>query len=236
MLIFVKTWYTRPMLTMIVRTVVVFSALIVLMRLLGKRQLGELELSELVVSILIADLASIPLQDPSLPIWYGLGPCVTLFLCESLLARVTMESVSFRRLICGQPCFLVIRGVIQQKNMRKSRFTVDELAEELRKNGVTDIATVEYAVLETDGTLNVILFPAHRPVTAAQLKLAEEDEGYGIVVAEEGVLLEANLRAAGKDRRWLEEELARRGVSSVRDVYALIVFTGGRVFFAPRER
>ena len=147
-----------------------------------------------------------------------------------------MKSVSFRRIICGKPCFLVIRGVIQQRMMRKSRFTVDELAEELRKGGVTDISTVEYAVLETDGTLNVVLFPAHRPVSAGQMGLNPEDEGYGIIVAEEGVLLERNLRAAGKDRAWFEEELRRRGVKSVREVYALIVFTGGKVFFAPQEK
>ena len=112
------------MLNIIIRTVVIFFVLLLLMRLLGKRQLGELELNELVVSILIADLASVPLQSPDLSIWYGLVPCAALFACEYLLAWATMKSVGLRRVVCGTPCFLVIRGEICQKEMRRCRFTV----------------------------------------------------------------------------------------------------------------
>lgn len=223
------------MLNVILKTVIIFVVLLFLMRLLGKRQLGELELSELVVSILVADVASVPLQSPELPIWFGLVPCLTLFLCEYFLAFFMMKSVTVRKVVCGKPCFLIVHGVIQQREMRNCRFTVDELAEELRKHDVTDISNVQYAVLETDGTLNVILPPAERPVTAGQMDIALEDDGYAIILIEDGKLLKQNLAVSKKDNVWLQHELRRHGCKDVRDVYALILYESGNIFFAKKS-
>ena len=217
------------------KTVAVFLALIFCMRVLGKRQLGELELSELVVSILAADLAAVPLQAPELPLRYGLVPVAVLFLCELGFSLLTMKSVAARRVLCGKPCFLIREGVICQKEMRRCRFTVDELTEELRGKDVSDPATVRYAILETDGTLNVVLYPEYRPATAGQLKLAAEDNGYPIVLIEDGTLKRENLRAAGKDEKWLEAELRRRGCGGVRQVYVMILFGGGKIYFAEKK-
>ncbi len=223
------------MVKIIYRTVIIFAVLLATMRLLGKRQLGELELSELVVSIMAADAASVPLQDPGLSLWYGIVPCLTLFLCEYLLAWSMLKSIRLRLFVCGKPCFLVIKGVIQQKEMRKCRFTVDELAEELRKKDVNDISAVQYAVLETDGTLNVLLRPDQRPPTCRQLDLPPEDDGYATIVVEDGVLLRSNLEAAGRDNLWLQAQLRQHGCGDLRQVYALVVYESGKVFFAKRE-
>jgi len=223
------------MLELIMKTVVVFLALLFCMRVLGKRQLGELELSELVVSILAADLAAVPLQAPELPLRYGLVPVAALFLCELLFSLLTMKSQTARRWLCGKPCFLIREGRICQREMRRCRFTVDELTEELRGKDVSDPSTVCYAVLETDGSLNVVLYPEHRPVTAGQLSLATENTGYPVVLIEDGTLKRENLRISGKDERWLKAELTRRGCGSVRQVYAMILFGSGAIYFAEKE-
>lgn len=217
------------------KTAVIFLALLFCMRVLGKRQLGELELSELVVSVLAADLAAVPLQAPELPLSYGLVPLAALFFCELAFSLLTMKSVRARRWPCGKPCFLIREGVIDQREMRRCRFTVDELTEELRGRDVSDPATVRYAILETDGTLNVVIYPEHRPPTAGQLGLAAEDAGYPIVLIEDGALKRENLRAAGVDERWVRRELADRGCGSVREVYLLLRFGGGKVYFAKKQ-
>ena len=219
----------------LLRTLIIYFTLLLIMRLLGKRQLGELELSELVVSILAADLAAVPLQAPELPLRYGLVPVAALFGCELGFSLLTMKSTAARRWLCGKPCFLIREGRICQREMRRCRFTVDELTEELRGRGVSDPSTVRYAILETDGTLNVVLYPEFRPVTAGQLQLAQADAGYPIVLIEDGKLKRENLRAAGVDERWLEKELARRGCESIRQVYVLIRFSSGAVYFAEKE-
>lgn len=223
------------MLDLIFRTVIIFLTLLLLMRLLGKRQMGELELSELVVSILIADVASVPLQNPDLPLTSGLVPCAILFACEYLLSLLTMKSVTLRRCLCGRPCFLVINGVVQQRAMKKCRYTVDELTEELRGKNVGDIAAVQYAVLETDGTLNVILQPEKRPVTAQDLQLSPDDDGYGTMLIADGALLRRNLAACGKDEGWLRRELQKRGCARWGQVYAFVLFESGKIFFAEKE-
>ena len=123
------------------RTIIIFTVLLLCMRILGKRQLGELELSELVVSVLVADLASLPLQDIGIPLMNG------LFCLELILSGVTLRSQKLRAALFGKPCFLIEKGTINQKEMHRCRFSVDELTEELRRQSVTDLSTVEYAIL-----------------------------------------------------------------------------------------
>ena len=152
----------------LLRTIIIFSLLLLCMRILGKRQLGELELSELVVSVLVADLASLPLQDIGIPLMNGLVSILTLFCLELILSGVALRSQKLRAALFGKPCFLIEKGTINQKEMHRCRFSVDELTEELRRQSVTDLSTVEYAILETDGTLNVILTAAERRNRAAR--------------------------------------------------------------------
>lgn len=217
------------------RTIIIFSTLLLLMRILGKRQMGELEPSELVVSVLIADLASMPLQDIGIPLLNGLVPIVILFSCELVISGVTMRSVKLRAVICGKPCMLIENGRIIQKNMRICRFTVDELTEELRSRDVSDISSVKYAVLETNGILNTVLYSSQMPPTAQQLGVRTAELGYPYIVIEEGRVLSENLRLSGHDDRWLEHELRQRGASGPESVYVMIAYGTGEVYFQGRE-
>ncbi len=219
----------------IARTFIIYFTLLAAMRLLGKRQLGEMELSEFVVAALIADLAAIPLQDTRLPLLNGLLPILVLFCCEILLTGLTLRHIRLRALFFGRPSLLIVRGKIDQREMRKNRFTVDELLQELRNQGSVDISQVEYAILETDGRLNVIPFPAERPATAAQLGLDAGPGGYPSVIVSDGRVLEANLRHAGRDRAWLARQLKDRGVEDAKNVFLLTVNGAGQVYFAPKE-
>ena len=130
------------------------------MRLLGKRQLGEMELSEFVLAALIADLAAHPLQDIGIPLINGLVPILTLFCCEVLISGATLKSVRLRSLFFGKPSVLILRGKVIQRELNKNRFSLDELMQELRNQGVLDISKIEYGILETDGRLT-----SRRPAT-----------------------------------------------------------------------
>lgn len=220
----------------IVRTLIIYFALALSMRLMGKRQLGELELPELIVAVLIADLASNPLQDIGIPLMNGLIPVIVLFCCEILISGATMKSVRLRALLFGKPCFLVKKGKIQQREMRKNRFTLDELTEELRGKSITDIAALEYAVLETDGTLSTLLYPAERTVTLKDLEKTAPDTGYPKILINDGKLMVHNLRVSGRDEAWLRGELKRRGAESAADVYLLMLDDAGHIYYAAQEK
>ena len=220
----------------LIRTLIIFLALIVAMRLMGKRQLGELELSELVVAVLIADIASIPLQNPSLPLSYGLIPLLVLFCCELIFSGLTYKSIHLRKRLYGRPNFIIERGRIAQQAMHRNRFTLDELTQELRNQGILDIASVEYAILETNGQLNIVLYPAEQPVTAKQLHLNPDDDGYFSILISDGRVLSNNLAQTGHDMRWLERELKQRHAAGPEDVYLMMVNDAGSIYYAAKER
>lgn len=219
----------------IFRTIIVYFALVTSMRLMGKRQLGELELPELVVAVLIADLASHPLQDIGIPLINGLLPIIILFCCETLLSGIAMKSVKLRGILFGKPCFLIDKGRIDQAQMQKNRFTLDELTEELRSNGITDISLVEYAVLETNGRLNTLLFPAERSATAKDVNASPPDNGYPTIIINQGRIMSQNLRLMGKDESWLNAELKKRGAARPEDVYLLMLDAAGNIYYAAKE-
>ena len=224
------------MLIVLLRTILIFIVLAVSMRLMGKRQLGELELSELIVAVLVTNIAAQPLCDTGLPLLNALFPMAALFSCELLVSGVALRSARLRRLLYGLPSILVKDGVIQQRSMRKNRVSIDELAEALRSGGVTDLSTVRYAILETDGEINLILYADAQPLSRKGLEKQEPDGGLPHILINDGRVLSDNLTLLGLDRAWLDAELKRRGVKSSRGVYYLSVDDAGRVAFAEMER
>ena len=223
------------MIILLFRTVIAFVTLLLFFRLLGKRQLGELELSELTVSMLIADIAAIPLQDIGIPMINGLIPILTLFCCEVILAGLSMKSVKIRSILYGKPSMLIVRGKINQSEMRANRFTVDELMQELRNRSISDISKIEYAILETDGQLNVIPFPAEKPPTASQLGIEVSDGGYPTIVINEGRILSNNLKQLGLDDNWLKKELKTNGYGEAESVYLMTVNQAGESYISGKE-
>lgn len=224
------------MLIVLIRTLIVFIVLLVAMRLMGKRQLGELEINELVIAILIANFAAHPLQDIAIPLMNGLLPIIVLLCCELIISGAVVRSTRARVLICGKPSILVANGKINQQEMHKNSFTLDELAEELRNQSVVDISTIQYAVLETDGRLNVILYPSERPVCPSQLGLEVPNATYPIIVINNGELMKKNLPLTGRDEKWLQGELKLRNVKKISDVYYMTVDTLGNIYFAKKEK
>lgn len=223
------------MLVLMGRTLLFYVLLLVSMRLLGKRQLGDLELSELVVTVLIADIAVSPIVNNEVPVHHALSQLAVLFGCEWLLSWLSMKSLRLRRLLFGRPSVLMEHGRICQKEMRKNRFTVDELLQELRLQGVLDLQTVDYAILETSGELNVILQPDQQPVTPAQLGIPVENSGWYTVLVSDGRVLEKQLTACGRNDQWLQKTLSAYGCSDAGDCFLLLMNDAGETYFSPKE-
>ena len=220
----------------LIRTIVVFICLLASMRLLGKRQLGELEISELIVAVLISDIASLPLQDAGLPFLNSLFPILALLCCELLISGITLKSASLRGIIFGKPSILIQNGKIDQQSMRKNRFSIDELAESLRSKDVTDISKVRYAILETDGDVNIILNSEAQALTAESLNSPQADSGMPHIIINDGQLMKDNLKLMGRDMNWLKSELKKHNIRSVTQVYLLSIDDGGNIYFARKER
>ena len=217
------------------RTLLVYVLLLLAMRLLGKRQLGELELSELVVTVLVADIAVRPIVEENTPFFQSLAPLLVLFGSEYLISVLSLRSAKLRILLFGRPSVLIEHGKINQREMRRNRFTLDELMQELRNQGVQDLRAVDYAVLETSGVLNLLLKVSEQPVTPSQLGLTLQEPGYATILINDGRTLSENLRRVGRDERWLQNVLQAQGIRRAQDVYYLQINDTGEVTLQKKD-
>lgn len=218
-----------------VRTIILYILLIVGIRIMGKRQVGELEPSELVLALLISDLAAVPMQDFGIPLAAGVIPIITLLCITMILSVLTMKSIRFRVLMCGRPSIVIQDGALRRNEMERNRVTIDELMEELRMQGITDITTIKYAILETNGRLSVLLRAEEQPVTAKQMGIATEDVALPLVIINDGRLLSHNLKIRGLNETWLKKQLDAQGVHRVEDVFLMTVDEQNHVFCSPKE-
>lgn len=219
----------------ILRTVIVYFVLMLFLRLLGKRQLGEMELSEFVVAALIADLAAHPLEEAGQPMLPPLLAIAVLSALELLTAFVSMRSIRVRALLYGRPCLIIDHGKLNQTEMRRNRFTADELMQAIRSSGILDINEVQYAILETNGTLNVIPIAEAQPATAGQMGVATAQPGYPSVIVSDGRIIDDNLTHLGYDRKWLDRQLREHGRSDPKQVFLMTADEAGNVFFCAKE-
>ena len=162
------------MITALCRTVILYFLIMIGLRLMGKRQIGELEPSELVLTMMISDLATVPMQDFGIPLLAGVIPILILLSLTLLMSQLSLLNLRFRALMCGTPAILIRNGKLQQAAMRKNRYTLDELLEQLRGQGCLSVEEVQYAVLENSGQLSVLPWAKAKPPTAEDLGLTLE--------------------------------------------------------------
>ena len=222
------------MLISFLRTVILYLILLFAIRMMGKRQLGEMEPMEFVVSMLIANLAAVPMQETGIPLMMGLIPILVVLALELLLSVCIFHSVSLRRLFCGKPVILMKDGQLLQENLKKTRVNPDELTEYLRLQGVVDLTHVQYAILETSGSISTLLYPKYEPACAKDAGIAASELHLPVTIISGGRLLRHNLSLLGKTESWVEEKL-RAYNCTVRDVFLLTAESGGKLYLSIRQ-
>ena len=216
------------------RTVFLYFCLIVLVRPMGKRQLGQLEPTEFVVTMLVADLAAIPMQDGGIPVLSGLIPILTVLGLELVLSGLSLKSVRVRKLLCGSPVILIENVRILQKNLKLTRITLDELMGQLREKDVLNPETVQYAILETNGSLSVFPYPGELPAKARDAGIPTQEQLMPVTIVSDGKLLSENLLRAKKDRAWLSRVLHKNNCT-LEGVWLLTVDSQGHTVLIQKE-
>ena len=217
------------------RSIVLYIIVLIVMRLMGKREIGQLQPFELAISIMIADLASIPMTDPGTPIFNGIIPILGLLIMHLLISMINLKSSKAREIICGRPSILIYRGRINEHNLKKERFTINELEERLRGNNVINLGDVEYAILETSGQVTVIQKPDKRNTIPQDFNIMPEYEGIPYDLVVDGKVMKENLKAIGKDYDWLKKQVEK---FNMKPEEALVVtFDGkGQIFCQKKEK
>ena len=217
-----------------VRTILLYLVLIAVVRMMGKRQIGQMEPSEFVVTMLVANLASIPMQDGGIPLFSGVVHIVTVLGLELVLSALSMKSTKLRKILCGKPVILVENGNILQKNLKKTRITLDELTGHLREKDVLDLQAVQYAILETNGNLSVFPYPKEKPASAKDAGVQVKKQYLPFTIISDGEILQKNLEKAGKNTAWVRKVLQERQ-ATVADTWLLTVDGSDRIVFYRKE-
>lgn len=218
----------------LVRTLVLYFAVICAVRLMGKRQLGEMDPAELVVTILVSDLAAVPMQDLGIPLFFGLVPIAALVTLEVLLSILSLKSRFFRRLLNGQPAIIIRKGQLDLSKLRQLRLTTEDLVVALRKQSVASVSDVKYGVIEPDGSLTIVLYPQQQPVTAEMLSLSPKDTGLPLVVISDGQMVERSLGLLRLDRDAVVNRLRNRGLRP-EEVFLMTLDDCGNMFVQKRR-
>ena len=183
-------------LTVVWRTIFLYVLIIIVLRLMGKRELGQLSVIDLVISVLIAEVAAFALDDPDSSLFLSVVPILLLLIIQVTASFISLKSKKFRDVVDGDPAVIIREGVIDETEMRKQRYNLDDLLQQLREQQVGSVTEVEYAILEPSGNLSVFKKDGSPPI---------------LPLITDGFVQDTHLMLIGKSRDWLFEEIKKSG-------------------------
>lgn len=221
------------MLTIIIRSIIIYLIVLLVFRLMGKRQLGQMQPFELVLTLIIADLATIPMAEVAVPVLHGIVPLLTLVVLHFVLTLISRNSQKFSKIISGKPVIIINPKGIDYNAMKKLNLSTDDLFAALRECGYFNISQIQYAIMETNGKVSVMPKAEFSPATNGDLKNNVQDGYLPIVLVSEGKIIKENIALAGfseeKVMKLIKENSNKKEVR-LKDVLLLTVDQTGQAY------
>ena len=222
------------MINLVIRCVIIYVVVIAMVRLMGKRQIGELQPSELVITILISDVASMPLQNMEMPLISTVTSLLVLVMFEVMLSVISIKSRKARKLLQGNSVIIIKNGKLIESSLRLIRYSIDDLMEALRLKDVFDISQVQYAYIETNGSISVELKPQHRTITPQDLSMATEKVSIPCLVICDGEIVDSEFDVCNMTREKLYKILDEKELSA-KEILLMTVDSSGRSYIRLKE-
>ncbi len=225
------------MLVVMLKSVITFLVVFFVIRLMGKRQIGEMQPFELVITLIIAEVACIPMNDPYIPLYYGLIPIITLATLHIVLSFVSRKSLKARKILSGSSVVVINPDGIIYENMKKMNMNMDDLIEAVRTAGYVDFTEIAYAIFETNGKLCIVESEqAKQQQPEQQQQQSEQPEPKTLLPLElviDGKLLKENIELSGADTAELESVCDEKNIKLSELLYA-DVRQDGNAYFSPK--
>lgn len=224
------------MVTLILRSIIVYSICLFAVRLMGKRQIGDMQPFELVATLIIADLACIPMSDVSIPIFFGIVPLLTLVVVHHFFTMLNRKSVHFRSFLNGKPVIVIDEDGIDYDALKRLNMTLNDLNEGLRACDCFNIADVAYAIVETNGNISVLLKSSASPATNENLKIKTDESSLNVILVNDGKIVNENLEYLGLEKSFVQKIVDEQKTKSINDVLILSIDQNGEVFYQEKEK
>ena len=222
------------MLTIFIKTVIIYIILTVIMRLMGKRQLGELDVGELVITILLSEIASLPITNPEKSLLDAIIPISTLAALEILTSTLILKIPAVKKLLSSKPAVVIAHGRLDRKAMQKVRISIEELISQIRQNGIYDLEEVDYAILEENGKMSIIPKSRYRQPDKADLGLPDDNRGLMHIVISDGTINSHSLNIIKRDEAWLKARLKKHSLNP-KDVFCMTCNDAGQLYIIKKD-
>ena len=232
---FIKIAYDKVMLTIVLRSIIIYLIVLFIFRIMGKRQIGQMQPFELVLTLIIADLATIPMAEVSVPVLHGVVPLLTLTILHFILTLISKNSTGFSRFISGKPVIVINPKGIDYKSIKMLNLSIDDILAALRNCGYFSISQVQYAIMETNGKISVMPKAQFAPVTNGDLNTNADESFIPITLICEGKYMEENLKVAGINKEKISELIKEKGSKSFKDVLLFTLDKSGQAYFQPKK-
>lgn len=223
------------MLTIIIRSVLIYLIVLFVFRVMGKRQLGQMQPFELVLTLIIADLATIPMAEVSMPVLHGIIPLLTLVVLHFIITFLTRKSTKISKFVSGKPMIVVNPKGIDYYALKNLNLSTDDLFEALRGSGFFSLEDVQYAIMETNGKLSVMPKSQSAPVTNQDMQIEVEEKFLPITLVSEGKIIKENSELAGYNEEKILSLAVQNGAKKLKDVLILQVDKKGNGFFQSKN-
>ncbi len=220
----------------IIRTIILYFLTLAALKAMGKRQVGELQPSELVIVLIISEMASVAMENNSVPILNSIIPIIVLAVLQIILSLLDMKSEKLRDWINGHPSIVIKNGEVSEKELKKLRMNLNDLEEQLRSQGYFNINEIEYCLMETNGKLSVMPQTPHRPLTVSDLKLDLPNEKAPCLLILDGHVNHKAMLSVSKNDRWLEKTLREHHIDHPNQVFLAGLDSNGNFFLQRKDQ
>lgn len=223
------------MINMFVRSIIIYIFVLFAIRFMGKRQVGEMQPFEFVITLIIADLATIPMSEISVPIVHGLVPIFGIIILHYFICLLSRKSMHARYIISGRAAVVINPNGINYKELKALNMDLDDLIESLRCSDVYNLDDVAYAIIETNGKLCVIKKSQVENPTREDLKIQTEPASLPVSIIMDGLLMKENISITGITEEFLDTILSQANVKSHKDVLLMTIDANGKVYIQPHN-
>ena len=209
------------MISILIRTIIIYVILNIMLKMMGKRQIGELEVNELVSTLLISEIASIPISDTYTPLLPSIAPILFIAALEVIVSVIKNKSEPIKRVIEGTPVYIIYKGRLIQKSLRENRISINELLCEMRTQGIGDISEIKYGILEQNGKVSLLKDDKSASIAKALIIDTHPNE--------------ATIKAEGLSLEWIESALGERGLD-IKNVFLMTINDDGEINIIEKEK
>ncbi len=211
--------YSSILFNTIIKGIFIYVLALVVSKLIGIKLISQMNFFDFIMGVSIGSIVAKIIIDKDHVVFSGIVALIIFAILTIAISYLNLKSYTARRIINAKTLLLIENGRIIDKNLKKLRITINELMMKLREKDVFNLEDVQFAVMESNGQLSVLLKADKKPITPYDMNLKVKSFSWLNDIIIDGKIIDKNLEIAGIDKKWLQSELKRKSIDNIEDVF-----------------